>query len=321
MTEANMLTTENEAKKVNKVNFDNLPWFSIFMSVMALTIVFGLLYLYLSALWEGGKLSIDVFGVNFLFGTEWDPVNGNFGALPFIIGTILTSLLAIVLAVPLGVMLSLYIVEYAPRTLKNYLRTVADLLAAIPSVIYGLWGIFILGPFIVDLGDLLIGFILPKTMHVRGNSIFTASVILMIMILPILINILIDAFETVPDLLKDGMYALGSTKWEVSSKVIIKSTYPTIVAATLLALARALGETMAVTMVIGNAYGIPTNIFDAGHTITSIIANEFTEAASQLHLAALFELALILFMITFLFNVLGLLIVKRIKKKFGATNR
>ncbi len=294
----------------------NTPWFALVVTILGISTTMGMLFLYLDALVQGASTAMNEFGLKFFFSTTWNPVTEDFGALPFIIGTILTSTLSIIFAVPLGVAVSLFITEYAPRNIKDRLRLIADVLAAIPSVIYGLWGIFVLGPFISSFGKMILSILMPQA-YVRANSIFTASVILTIMILPILINILVDAFETVPDTLKEGMYSLGSTKWEVTVKVVIKSTYPTIAAATLLALARALGETMAVTMVIGNAYGIPSSIFDAGHTITSIIANEFTEASGQLHLSALHELALILFAITLIFNFLGLLLVKYIRKKFG----
>ncbi len=301
--------------KANQIIY-NTPWFALTVTVLGMSITVGFLILYLEALFQGSTRAFKEFGLEFLLSTSWNPVTEQFGALPFILGTLLTSLLSLLFAVPLGVAVSIFITEYAPKNIKNRLRLIADVLAAIPSVIYGLWGIFILGPFISAVGTVIFSILIPQV-HVKANSIFTASIILTLMILPILINILIDAFETVPSTLKEGMYSLGSTKWEVTYKVVIKSTYPTIVAATMLALARALGETMAVTMVIGNAYGIPTSIFDAGHTITSIIANEFTEASGQVHLSALHELALILFAITFLFNLLGLLLVKYIKRKHG----
>ncbi len=275
-----------------------------------------LLFFYLEALVGESRLAIETFGFEVLTNTRWDPVKDIYGVGTFIYGTIMTSILAIIISLPISVMASIYIYEFVPVRYKKLARTLVDLLAAIPSVIYGLWGIFVLIPF---LRKTLFPFIEVFGVKVTsGYSIFTAGLVLAIMITPILMNIIIEGFDTVPVTLKEAMISLGATRWEVSRKVVLPTTRTTIFVALMLGLGRALGETMAVTMVIGNDNNPPESAFDifsSGQTISSLIANEFSEAAGQLYFSMIFELALFLFLITFIFNTIGIFVLNRLREE------
>jgi phosphate transport system permease protein len=250
--------------------------------------------------------SIKSLGIKYLWGTTWDPVNNIYGALPFLIGTILTSFLALIISIPFSFAIAIYLGEYNPKGwLSNFLKNTVELIAAVPSVIYGFWGLLVLVPLVRSL-ETKVG-VLPY-----GIGIFTASLILAVMIIPYAASLGREMIRLVPSPLKEGAYSLGATRFEVIKSVILPYTKSGLFAGVLLSLGRALGETMAVTMVIGNTSLLPTSIFAPGNTMASVIANEFTEADHTVYLSALIELGLVLFLVTVLINMIG----KRIIKKY-----
>jgi phosphate transport system permease protein len=256
--------------------------------------------------------SIRAFGLNFLISENWDPVKNDFGAYPFIIGTLITSFAAVLISLPFAISTSLFVREYAPRFTGRIISHMVDLLAAIPSVIYGMWGIFVLVPFVRKWELFLYTHfsIIPLfNAPPFGVGLLSAIVILVIMTLPYSISITRDVMAQVPKELKEGALALGSTRWTMVRKVIIPYCMKGIIGGTTLALGRALGETMAVTMVIGNSISVPRTLFDPANTIASIIANEFNEASGVLYVSSLVELGLILFLISFFINALGRLFI------------
>lgn len=276
-----------------------------------------MLYLYLKALISDSMPAIKAFGFKLFIHDRWNPVKNIFGVKTFIFGTITSSIISVIIALPVSILASIFIYEYVPIRFRSTLRGLIDLLAGIPSVIYGLWGIFILIPYLKKHVFPVLEKIIPGINIITGQTIFTAGIILAIMILPILINIIIEGFDTVPNDLREALLGLGATRWEVSKHVTIGTTKPTIFVGLMLGLGRALGETMAVTMVIGNNNNPPKSlgsIFEPGQTISSLIANEFSEASGKLYISTLFEIALVLFVITAIFNIAGLLILKKMKE-------
>lgn len=267
--------------------------------------------------------AIERYGFSFLITSDWDPVFENFGAAPYIFGTIVTSLLALLLALPFAVGAALFISEYAPKTVGGILSFIIELLVAIPSVGFGLWGLFVLAPFMRDsvdpflrkaigpipiIGELFKG---PTI----GQDLLTASVILAIMILPTILSISREIIAQVPRLQKEGMLALGATKWEMLRKAVLPYAWGGIVGAAMLGLARAIGETMAVTMVIGNSSrAITPSLFTPGYTIASAIANQFTEADSEIYFSAIVELGLVLLLVSSIFNIIARLLVARMNR-------
>jgi len=251
----------------------------------------------------GGAIPVfKQFGLGFIVSNEWDPSEGReaYGALPFIAGTLITSVLALVLSLPLAFSTSLFIGEYyRNKTISKIIGTMVDLLAGIPSIVYGLWGFYVLRPFIVQLG-----------LSAQGFGIFTSGLILAIMIIPYATSITTEIIQMVPNDLKEAAYSLGATRLEVIFNVIIPSARSGIIASYILAFGRALGETMAVTMLIGNANRIPGGLFDTGNTMASVIANQFGEA-DGLKLSALIAIGLLLFVMTGIINGAGKLIIKR----------
>lgn len=257
--------------------------------------------------------SVTHFGFGFLTGTDWNPVTMNFGALPGIFGTVATSLIAIAFALPVGVAAALVLAEQGQTAIRGLIGTGIELLAAIPSVVYGIWALYVLGPWAFDhiespISDRL-GFI-GWLSSASPRSLFTASLVLAIMILPTLTAVSRDVIRAVPRGMKENAVALGATWWETTWRVILPSARAGIVGATILALGRALGETIAVTMIIGNNYQIPPSIFSPAYTLASVIANEFTEATGPLYPAALVELGLVLILVTLTLNIIALLLVK-----------
>lgn len=249
--------------------------------------------------------SIKQLGIKFIYSKEWNPVTDNYGALPFLIGTLLTSLLALIISTPFAVATGLFLGEYFPKgVVSNFFKSLIDLLASIPSVIYGFWGMFVLVP-IVRNWEMKLG-VLPY-----GIGIFTSALILAIMIMPYAVSLSRQVISMVPANLKEGAYSMGATRYEVIKKVIIPYTRSGLFAGILLALGRALGETMAVTMLIGNSHDIPKSIFAPGNTMASVIANEFSEATGNVYVSALIEMALLLFVVTTLINLVGRQIIKR----------
>ncbi|HEU4716311.1 MAG TPA: phosphate ABC transporter permease subunit PstC [Bacteroidia bacterium] len=249
--------------------------------------------------------SIKALGFGFVYGKDWDPVSDEYGALPFLIGTLITSFLALLISVPFSLAIGLFLGEYFPKgPVSAVVKNMFELLAGIPSVIYGFWGIFVLVPIMRDI---------EMKAHVPpvGVGILTASLILSIMVMPYSASLIRQVITMVPSNLKEAAYSLGATKFEVIRKVVLPNIRSGLFAGVLLSLGRALGETMAVTMLIGNTHIIPTGIFSTGNTMASVIANEFTEATGDVYFSTLIEMGLLLFIVTTIINMIGRRIIKR----------
>jgi phosphate transport system permease protein len=278
-------------------------------------IILALAVMMVYNVWNGAQQSIDTFGFFAFMRTEqWDPVFREFGALHVIVGTLASSLIAVVLAVPIALGISLFITELAPPVLRSPVAFIIDILAAIPSIVYGLWGIYVLIPFLMNniYEPVLLGYFDWLPIFSRpsfGFSLLTAGIILAIMIVPIISAISREIIAAVPAAQKEGMLALGATRWEVMWKVILPYARAGIVGAIILGLARAIGETMAVTMVIGNANFISANVLGPSATMASIIANEFREATTSIHVSALIHVGLVLMIISLIVNVMARLLV------------
>jgi len=282
-------------------------------SLAAMTIVV-LIVLVGWQLYAGSRMSLSKFGAGFLWSTEWDPVTDKYGALPFIFGTLVSSLLALLIAVPLGIATALFLTELAPLRLRQPIIMAIEMLAAVPSVIFGLWGIFILIPWLRDhlfvwLKHTL-GFLPLFQGPIYGVSMLAAGIIIAIMILPIITSISREILRSVPNLQREAAYALGATRWEVLKIAVLSYARRGLFGAAILGLGRALGETMAVTMVIGNRPVISASLFAPGYTLASVIANEFAEATSDLYLNSLFELGLVLLAVTIIVNILAQVMLK-----------
>jgi len=286
------------------------------LALLAAVSIIGLLSLLVYELARAAMPSLREFGAGFLFSGEWDPVGDVYGARPFIFGTIVSSLLALIIAVPLSMGIAIYLSQFAPRVVRGPLSFLIELLAAIPSVVYGLWGIFILAPF---LGRTIepwfsdhLGFIPLFSGPVYGVGLFTAGVVLAIMILPTISTLARETMINVPRDQKEAAQALGATPWETVRIAVLPLARSGILGAVILGLGRALGETMAVTMVIGNRPEISASIFAPAYSMASVIANEFAEVTTDLHLAVLVELALILLGIALLLNLSARLLIQRL---------
>jgi len=281
--------------------------------------VFLLVLLMGYEMYSGSKLSIDKFGWSFLVNSTWDPVLEIYGALPIIYGTVVSSFLALIFALPLSIGVAVFLAEVAPPWLEKPLSFLVELLAGIPSVIYGLWGIFVLVPWIRSdvepfLSDKL-GFLPFFRGAPYGFGLLAAVLILALMVLPIISSITRDILKSVPRSQREAALALGATRWQ-TSLIVLKDAKSGILGATMLGLGRAIGETMAVTMVIGNRALISPSLFDPSYTMASVIANEFTEATSEMYLSALIQLALVLFVITIIINALAQLLVWSMSRKW-----
>lgn len=261
--------------------------------------------------------SIERYGVGFLFAGEWNPSRGSFGALPFIYGTLVSSLLALLISVPISVGVAIFLVEQAPRSIARPIAFLVELLAAIPSVVYGLWGIFVLAPFIRNhLGVFLesyLGFLPFFQGRLTGIGMLTAGIILAIMITPIITAVTRDVLEAVPVTQREAALALGATKWE-TTRIVLGNAASGIAGAIVLGLGRAIGETMAVTMVIGNSPQISASLFEPAYTIASVLAANFADATDPLYLSALIEMGLVLFLVTFIVNAFAKLLVLRVTR-------
>jgi phosphate transport system permease protein len=264
-------------------------------------------------LWQGSVLPRHKFGFNFFRTSVWDPVFDQFGALPFIYGTLVTSAVALLIAVPLGIGAAIFLAELAPARLSESLEFFIDLLAAVPSVIYGLLGVFIVVPLMrqyIQPGlKSSLGFLPFFQGPVYGVGFLTAGIVLAIMVLPYIISVSREVLLSVPRDQREAALALGATRWESTWKVVVPFARSGILGSIFLALARALGETMAVTMVIGNTPAISASLFSPGYSIAAVIANEFTEATGDLYLQSLVELGLVLFLLTFILNGLARLLI------------
>jgi phosphate transport system permease protein len=295
---------------------------TFFFAVLVLLILGGVIV----SLVQGAIPALRTFGIAFLYTDVWNPVAEKFGALAPVYGTLVTSAIAMVVGIPVAFGVAIFITEICPIWLKRPLATMIELLAAIPSIIYGIWGLFVFAPFvqqyiqpaIIDslgqipgIGALFAG---PPL----GIGVLTAGFILAIMVLPFISSIMRDVFETVPAMLKESAYGLGATRTEVVWRVVLPYTRIGVVGGIMLGLGRALGETMAVTFVIGNAHRITASILQPGTTISASLANEFTEAVGDLYLSSLVALGLILFVITFLVLAIAKLMLLRLQKRAGA---
>lgn len=284
---------------------DEIAYLITFIAAAAIFLVTALLFF---ELYRNSSLARHQFGWRFLVTSTWDPVAGEYGALPFIYGTAITSVVSLVMSVPIGVGAAIFLAELAPPRLSDALTFLIELLAAVPSVIYGLLGIFLLVPLlnsVVPYVKVVLGFLPIFSGSFYGVSIFSASVILAIMIVPFIISVSREVLLAVPTEQRESAFAAGATKWEVTWKVVLPYALRGIYGSIFLALARALGETMAVTMVIGNTPTISTSLLAPGYTIAAVIANEFTEATDDLYVHALIELGLVLFAVTIIINGLA----------------
>jgi phosphate transport system permease protein len=280
----------------------------------------------LASLVYGAWPAIREFGLGFLINAEWDPVQDQYGGLTMIYGTLMTSAIALIIAVPVSFGIALFLTELAPGWLRRPLGVAIELLAAVPSIVYGMWGLLVFGPVLATyvqqplqatfgetpwLGTLFSG---PPV----GIGLFSAGIILAIMVIPFIASVMRDVFETTPSMLKESAYALGATTWEVTAKVVLPYTRTGVIGATMLGLGRALGETMAVTFVIGNFSQFDSlSLFEAANSITAAIANEFAEADARLHQPALMYLGLVLFFITFCVLSLSKLLLMRLQRNEG----
>lgn len=290
------------------------------MTLLFAIVVFSLVFVMADEMYQGSHLTIEKFGWKFLWTTTWDPVNEVFGAAPYIYGTIVSSLIALVLAVPLSIGVSIFLSEMAPPWLERSTSFLVELLAAIPSIVYGLWGMYVLVPFVrrsVEpmLGESL-GFIPLFQGAPYGFGMLTAGIILAIMILPIITSISRDVLKAIPNTQREAALALGATRWE-TTMIVLSNAKSGILGASLLGLGRAIGETMAVSMVIGNVPEISISILDPGYSMASVLANEFSEASTQMHLSALIEIGLILFAVTFGLNAVARMIVWSVTRKLA----
>jgi len=305
------------------LHYGDRPWSALTVGMAVLTI---LLMLSIGVLlWLDSSQARAAFGLSFLKPTSdasWNPVSGNFQAWPFIFGTLATSLMSLVLAVPISLGVAVFLAELCPTWLRMPLGWLFELLAAIPSVVYGLWGIFVFLPHVVapvgnflasTLGEVpLLSIFFHGPMPASGSSLLAAALILSIMITPTIAAIARDVFLAIPPTQREASLALGATQWETIWKVLIPYGLSGILGAVILGLGRALGETMAVTMVVGNSIGGSLSLLRPGYTMSSIIANEFAEAVNVLHSQALIEIGLVLFIMTLLLNILARLLVWRV---------
>jgi len=321
-TERNMASSESTEVSLVKPTREAASWKkspinrdSGFKGLMVLSglVVLGIVGLIVAELMQGSALAWQKFGIHFFFGSEWDPVSGAFGALPFIYGTVVSSLVALVIAMPLAVAVAVFVTEMCPKPLRKPISYATELLAAIPSVIYGLWAIFVLVPLLRVYVEPWLMKYFPWTGLFQGPpygiGMLAAGVVLAIMIVPIISSITREVLTVVPQQQREAALALGATRWEMIRMAVLRNARAGIMGAVILGLGRALGETMAVTMVIGNSPAIAKSLLAPGYTMASVIANEFNEATSDLHRSALIEIGLALFIVTIIVNILAGLMV------------
>lgn len=319
-TMTNQNTLKNQLNKQQKLD----AVFVLATKLFALLVLLSLGGILVSLV-MGAIPSMKEFGLGFYTSSNWDPVMGEYGALAPIYGTLVTSFIAILIAVPVSFGIAVFLTELCPKMLKKPLGIAIELLAGVPSIIYGMWGLFVFAPWFGDkvqpwliahLGDLpIIGTLFAGSP--MGIGLFTASLVLAIMIIPFIAATMRDVFSVVPDLLKESAYGVGATTWEVMTKIVLPYTKAGVVGGVILGLGRALGETMAVTFLIGNTFNITPSMFASGVSITSALANEFAEASSELHLSSLLHLGLILFVITFIVLSISKIMLMKIDKKAG----
>ena len=287
--------------------------------------VLALLLAIIVSLIMGSMPAIHAFGFGFLFSSEWNPVTDKFGALVPIVGTLVTSGIALLIAIPVSFGIAIFLTELSPRFLRRPLGIAIELLAGIPSIIYGMWGLFVFAPLFGDYFEPWINKHLGHTPIIgpffsgppMGIGVLTAGIILAIMVIPFIASVMRDVFDVVPPLLKESAYGLGATTWEVVWNVVLPYTKIGVVGGIMLGLGRALGETMAVTFVIGNAHELNKSLLMPGNSISSALANEFTEAVGDLYTSSLIELGLILFFITFVVLSLARALLYKLEKREG----
>ena len=306
------------------------PWADrvfAWLSKGAALLTLGLLFAILASLTVGAWPAIDKFGLGFLTSTTWDPVKEDFGGLVMIYGTVMTSVIALLIAVPVSFGIAIFLTELSPAWLKRPLGTAIELLAAIPSIVYGMWGLLVFGPILSTYVQQPLQAIFKGVPYLEalfsgppvGIGILSAGIILAIMIIPFIAAVMRDVFEVTPTLLKESAYGLGATTWEVVSTVVLPYTKTGVIGGIMLGLGRAIGETMAVTFVIGNFNLLDSlSLFQAANSITSALANEFAEAGEGLHQASLMYLGLVLFFITFVVLSMSKLLLSQLKKNEGA---
>lgn len=305
------------ASKIDKVVKVSLGIWALFVGLLFPFIIIFVLF-------KESRLAIDTFGLlRFLFNSNWDPVAGDFGGLTMVVGTLISTFIAMLISAPVSLGIAIFITELSFRWLKPIISAAVELLAAIPSIIYGMWGFLVLAPVMVDkvepwlqdkLGHLpIIGQLFSGTP--TGIDVLTTSLVLSIMIIPFMASVVRDSFNMVPSIMKESAYGLGATQWEVIRHVVIPYTASGIAGGLILATGRALGETMAVTFVAGNNPQIPKSLFDSFTTITVAIANQFTEADTELYLSSLYLLALVLFLISFILLAVAKYMILRLEKR------
>lgn len=298
------MSKQDKSLKIGKSLILREALFRRTLTLSAIFIIVLLFCMFLTLL-VSSLPSIKALGFKFIYGSTWDPVSEEFGALPFLVGTLLTSVLALLISTPFALALGLFLGEYFTKGwISTLIKNAVELLAGIPSVIFGFWGIFIIVPFVRNI-EMKFG-VIPY-----GVGILTASLILSIMIIPFSASLIRLVVNMVPIHLKEAAYSLGATRFEVIRYVTIPYIRSGLSAGVLLALGRALGETMAVTMLIGNTHAIPDSLFATGNTMASVIANEFTEATGKIYFSALIETGLLLFVVTTIINLIGVRIIKR----------
>jgi phosphate transport system permease protein len=292
-------------------------WTAAFFASIVLLLMVGIFV----ELVKDSHSSLQRFGVSFLISQSWNPVTEKFGAASSLFGTLLSTALALLMAIPLSLVIALFLVELAHPVLGRFVGGAIELLAAIPSIIYGMWGLFIFAPFMADYVQpflsTYLGFLPFFQGTANGLGMLSAGIILALMILPFVCSVTRDVFQMVPSVVKESAYGMGATTWEVTRKVTLRYGMRGVIGAGFLGLGRALGETMAVTFVIGNTHRISMSLFDAGNTIASTLANEFAEASEPLYLSALINLGLVLFILTVVVQVLAQLWLWRIYKRTG----
>lgn len=298
-------------KKAGDFFFENL---TLIFALLVVALVFFITY----EMFKDSAESREAFGFGFIFSTDWNPVTQKFGALPFIYGTIVSSLLALVLSLPVSIGVAVFLSEIAPQSVRTPFSFLIEILAAIPSIIYGFWGIFVFAPFMRNTVQPFLqstfGFLPFFQGVIYGTGLLTASIILAIMITPIISAITRDVLKAIPASQREAAYALGATRWE-AIKMALLNARSGILGGAVLGLGRAIGETMAVTMVIGNKSQIKASLFEPAYSMASVIANEFAEASEALHISSLIEVGLILFGVTFVINSLARLLIYSVTRK------
>src|SRR2546426_5893329 len=305
VTRGEPITAAAAMKPPSRFGDKAFEWLTLAMALVLVVLVILISW----QLWRGSSLAVQKFGFCFLTTSTWDPVAEQFGALPFIYGTLVSSAIALVIAVPLSIATAAYLTELAPLWIRQPLVSLIEMLAAIPSVILGLWGIFVMIPWLRDYPfpflKRLLGWTPFFTGPIYGTSMLAGGIIIAVMILPIITSISREILRSVPDLQREAAYGLGATRWEATRIAVLSYAKKGLFGAVILGLGRALGETMAVTMVIGNTPQIAASLFKPGYTLASVLANEFTEATTDIYLQALFEIGLVLLGMTILVNLLA----------------